>query len=160
MSCREIKKQLMLFLDGELLVNEREKVRLHLAGCARCQKELLACEKKKIAYPRGASIAPVWRVAWPQRLTQVNQWNPLFLTSLLVLLVGLLTARTMYYAADTDVTAVQLPGHEIDLMENLDLVDNLEILENMDFFEDLDVIENLEINGLSVQPKIPSQDVS
>ena len=42
MKCREVKKALVAYLDGEVMPSERTLMEAHLAGCASCEKELSA----------------------------------------------------------------------------------------------------------------------
>jgi len=39
MNCRKVRKNLVLFLDGELSSSETDAVRVHLGGCEACRKE-------------------------------------------------------------------------------------------------------------------------
>ncbi len=42
MKCREVKKALVAYLDGEVMPSERTLIEAHLAGCESCERELSA----------------------------------------------------------------------------------------------------------------------
>ena len=45
MLCRMIKKSFSSYLDRELILSQREKIKKHLSGCADCRKELESLKK-------------------------------------------------------------------------------------------------------------------
>ena len=49
MRCKKVIAQLSAYLDGQLTAAEREAVRLHLAGCARCRAEMEALDRTAYA---------------------------------------------------------------------------------------------------------------
>ena len=47
MKCREVKKALVAYLDGEVMPSERTLIEAHLAGCGSCERELSALSSSR-----------------------------------------------------------------------------------------------------------------
>ncbi len=62
MRCKKVGEQLSAYLDGQLTAADREAVRSHLAGCARCRAELDALDRTAYA------VADLQRVQAPADL--------------------------------------------------------------------------------------------
>jgi len=162
MDCREIKKMLPVFLDGELESVLENTVADHLRTCPQCRRE---AEELQKAWDLLGELEPIepdpfyrtrfWaRVAeqepWPRRVWESmrhffgGRYRLPALAAAAVLLVVSVFAVQRYQQSRQIAPVAEIGAADLELVQNLDLAENYDLIQQLDWIADLEIIENLD----------------
>jgi len=154
MRCRNVRKNLVAYLDGEISGRRLERVRAHLRSCTACAGELDACARLRSALaslepPAGQgalSAADILRTAARDRIRTrpprglpawgARAWRPALILGTTLLALILLRGGPGFERYAVPSLEEIVVAERIELFENLDLIETLPILEWMAAPED------------------------
>lgn len=164
MDCREIRKLISVYLDGELQPHESQAVKDHVNGCPDCRKELKAFEESwgmlaetEDIEPQPGFVGRFWtRLAleqsWHEKILREvrksllkRRLAPVFMTICVIVLIGGFSVHNYFQIKDTNRILAGLSEDDLAMVQNIELAENFDFIREIDFFEDLDIIENLDV---------------
>ena len=152
MNCKEVKPELVAYLDGELQDSVRSQVEAHLENCAACQAErdqLASTLKSVEGLPATQPSANLAEQFWTRFQETKDQGLKAGLLSLFK------WPRTVWVGAAATacllaVVLLMLPKDspvektEADIASHMDLFADYETIKHLDILEDLEYIEALD----------------
>ena len=154
MNCREVKPELVAYLDGELQDSVRSQVEAHLEDCADCraERDALAVTLKSVAglpatRPSSNLVEQFWarfreakQKGFKAGLLSLFKWpRPVWVgaAATACLLAAVLLALPKDRPADP---ADQTIASHMDLFADYETIKNLDILEDLEYIEALDEV--------------------
>ena len=165
MDCKEIKKYLSDFLEGELQHMQSQSVRKHIEACESCRRELELYEKSwellrawEDEEPEAGFVGRFWtrlakETTWHERIADGlkkvslrSRLAPALVMVCTVILVGSLIVSN-YLNRQEMTQLAQMDAEEIELLEYMELAKNIDVIEEMEILQDMEIIESLDILG-------------
>jgi hypothetical protein len=163
MDCREIKRLIPIYSDGESEPKESQAVKDHLTGCLTCQKELEAFEQSwamlgeiEDVQPNPGYVGRFWtrlvlERSWHERILEgvkdglfKKRLVPAFVAACVMVTAGFFSMHNYLQVREADQMLASLSEDELAMVQDFELAENLDLIQEMDFLEDLEVIENLD----------------
>lgn len=162
MKCREAKRFLSLFLDGQLSQKRSLEIKTHLEKCRDCSNEVLLLREswdllkqhEPIASSSGFK-ADFWKRLAQEELSLEKKkvfvfpgLKPrlavVFSLAAVILICGTYVTN---FLSDKGIRnlAMAINDKDISMLKNLDLTEDLDVIENIPILEDLKVMDSVEL---------------
>lgn len=162
MNCRQIKRFLILFLDGQLSQDQSLKINEHLEKCRDCSKEAVFLKESwdllkqdEPVVPTGSFKTDFWKRLAQEELVFEKKRGIVFpglkpRLAAVFSLVGVILICGVYvtnFLSDKGIKnlAVLINDKDISMLKNLDLMEDLDVIENIPVLEELKAIDSVEL---------------
>jgi anti-sigma factor RsiW len=160
MRCQKAKRNLALFLDGQLNKKLTIKVKEHLESCSGCSEELNLLKQSWNLLREWKPVVPSpnFKATFWQRVVQeeVSERRPIFVfprlrpslvpafATLTIILVFSIILANFVSVSGIQRLAELTADQDIQMLKELDLAEDFEVIKNLNTLEDYQIIDYLE----------------
>lgn len=160
MKCRDFKKWIGEYVDGELAGTVKAECDSHVLECAACRKEYEVMARAWDAAghlpsiePSPAFVSHFWTKVATQESTNKNAASVLqnifarrrWVPAAVVLSVAIIIASLgSFHHEPVACDISMLGGSDAEFAENVELAEHLDVIKDMDWLQDLDVIQEMD----------------
>ena len=163
MDCSEIQKLIPVFLDGQLELDEHQRVQSHLDKCAECRREARAIQRawELVGELDDIQPDPNFKTRFWARVAEQASWQEKFFNEIralflnrrlvpalaaagLILCISVVTTYKFLRTSQPDSFIAEFSDTDLDMVDNIDLVENLDLIRDIDLLSDLEIIEDLD----------------